>query len=317
VIELGRHFNPAQQNDDAAFREGVNQFKASFEQLLELYNQDKWFRDHCLVAVAGGNNDGTAGLAKDDSFFVQRQAIERFAHIIFASTPNQRAFWLGQSSVANRVTIEETYGFLKPCLHGSDGHSEQTTGAPTQNRYSWLRGDLVFDTMRQAVLEPERRVWIGEVPPQDGGGSASVVGIKTSGLSWLATPSVTINTGFTAIIGSKGSGKTALVEMIAHAAGATGWVSSASFLVRAGEHLDGSSVLITWGDGSELMPVSLSTSNGTWICCCRVCGTCPSTLLNGCVLLLGSQLNCARKWSGWCLMPLTRPIECRRIHSAS
>lgn len=53
LIDLGRHFNPAQQNDEAAFREGVNQFKASFEQLLELYKQDKWFRDHCLIAVAG------------------------------------------------------------------------------------------------------------------------------------------------------------------------------------------------------------------------------------------------------------------------
>lgn len=261
LIELGRHFNPAQQNDDAAFREGVNQFKASFDQLLDLHKQDQWFQENCLIAVAGSNNDGTAGLAQDDSFVVQRQTIEGFAHIIFASTPSQRIFWLGQSPAASRAVIEKKYGFLKPCLHGSDGHSELTVGAPTQNRYCWLRGDLVFDTLRQAILEPERRVWIGETPPQDGGASASVVQLKVSGLNWLATPIVPVNPGFTAVIGSKGSGKTALVEMIAHAAGATGWVSSTSFLMRAGEHLEGSRAQLTWGDGSELIPVSLRASN--------------------------------------------------------
>lgn len=56
LIELDRHFDPAQQNDEGAFREGANQFKASFEQLLELASQDK-----CLIAVAGSNNDGTGG----------------------------------------------------------------------------------------------------------------------------------------------------------------------------------------------------------------------------------------------------------------
>lgn len=261
LIDLGRHFNPAQTDEEAAFREGVNQFKANFDQLLELAAQDKWFRNNCLIAVAGSNNDGTAGLAQDDSFVVLRRAIERFAHIIFASTPSQRAFWLGESPAASREVIESTYGFLKPCLHGSDGHSEQTTASPTQNRYCWLRGDLLFDTLRQAVLEPERRVWIGEAPTQDGGASASVVGLKVDGVAWLATPSVPVNAGFVAVIGSKGSGKTALVEMIAHAAGATGWVSSASFLVRAGEHLEGSSAQLTWGDGSELTEVPLRTSN--------------------------------------------------------
>lgn len=261
LIELGRHYNPAQRNDDAAFREGVNQFKASFEQLLDLHKQDTWFQDNGLIAVAGSNNDGTAGLAQDDSFSVQRRAIERFAHIIFASTPSQREFWLGRSPAASRAVIEEKYGFLKPCLHGSDGHSEHTVGSPAQNRYCWLRGDLVFDTLRQAVLEPERRVWIGEAPPQDGGESASVVRLKARGLTWLRTPTVPLNPGYTAVIGSKGSGKTALVEIIAHAAGATGWVSPTSFLIRAGQYLEGAKAQLTWGDGSELVPVSLRTSN--------------------------------------------------------
>ena len=259
LIELGKHFNPGQMDTQAAFREGVRQFKASFEQLLDLYNQDRWFRENCLVAVAGSNQDGTAGLAKDDSFVLQRRAIESFAHIVFASTPSQRAYWLGlTTSVKN---IEETYGFLKPCLHGSDGHDEKSTVSPADDRFCWLRGDLSFDTLRQAVVEPDRRIVIGAAPPPDGGTSASVVSLEVTGTPWLETPHVPMNSGLVAIVGAKGSGKTALVEMIAHAAGETGWVSNSSFLSRAGDHLSAAAATIEWGDPTTPYPISLRTSN--------------------------------------------------------
>ena len=47
---------------------------------------------------------------------------------------------------------------LKPCLHGSDAHCDDETGAPDLERYCWLKGDLTFETLRQAVIEPGDRV---------------------------------------------------------------------------------------------------------------------------------------------------------------
>ena len=79
----------------------------------------------------------------------------------FASTPSSRDFWLGKKPGFDRAYIETTYRSLKPCLHGSDAHREATVTAPDSDRYCWIKGDLTFEALRQAVIEPEERVWIG------------------------------------------------------------------------------------------------------------------------------------------------------------
>jgi hypothetical protein len=165
LARLGRAFDANQTDEPAAVRAGANQFKTTLSDLRELFRSDVWLRNNCLVAVAGGLGDGTAGLQQDDSFAATRREIEAFAHIIFASTPSSRDFWLGKKPGFDRASIEATYGSLKPCLHGSDAHREDTVAAPDADRYCWIKGDLTFEALRQAVIEPEERVWIGQENP--------------------------------------------------------------------------------------------------------------------------------------------------------
>lgn len=255
LAELGRALDPLQLDDQAAARHGAQQFKVTLDQVKALFRTEKWLRDNCLVAVAGSSNDGTAGLQADDSYALMRREIERFADIIFASTPSQRAFWLGKRPGRDAAFIEKTYRFLKPCLHGSDGHSEKQTAAPSLNRFCWIKGDLTFETLRQAVLEPERRVWIGEAPPLDGGGARSISSVRFDDAPWIAAKAVPLNTGLVAIIGARGSGKSALVEMIAHGAGCSAEsLADSSFLSRAEEHLSDESVELSWADGEVASP---------------------------------------------------------------
>ena len=164
LAALGKeHLGESSVDESHARRTGANQFKVSLQDLRSLFRQDKWLRQNCLVAVAGSSNDGTAGLQADDSYSAMRREIERFAHIIFASTPGQIEFWLGKKEGYDRSYIERTYGALKPCLHGSDAHREEQVGVPSLDRLCWLKGDLSFEAIRQAVIEPQDRVWIG--PP--------------------------------------------------------------------------------------------------------------------------------------------------------
>ena len=157
LAELGRAFDSKQTDDGGAVRTGANQFKVTLGDLRELFRNDLWFRKNCLIAVAGGLGDGTAGLQEDTSFAAMRQEIERFAHIIFASTPSQRDFWLGKKPGANSTYVENTYGSLKPCLHGSDAHRDEKVVEPDLDRYCWIKGDLTFEALRQAVIEPGLR----------------------------------------------------------------------------------------------------------------------------------------------------------------
>jgi hypothetical protein len=93
-----------------------------------------------------------------------RQEIEKFSHIIFASSQAQREFWLGERS----ATIEELrarYNGCKACLHGSDAHNQVSTGRPDNDRFSWIKGTLTFDALRQACIDPAGRAVVGAQPP--------------------------------------------------------------------------------------------------------------------------------------------------------
>jgi len=251
LAALGRAFSGSAIPDEKeAARVGANQFKASVNE-IRLLLKDPWARKNCLVGVSGSNNDGTAGLQKDDSFKAIRIEIERMADVIFSSTPGQRTFWLGQG-VASRHTIESTYGAVKPCLHGSDAHQVSQVGMVTDRRYCWVKGNLTFETLRQAAIEPEERTWIGESPPQYAMAPFSIAEILPSGTAWLKHVSIPLNTGLVAIIGARGSGKTALVDIVA--AGTHSIVRSlpdSSFLAKASHPINlliDASVDLVWAD---------------------------------------------------------------------
>jgi energy-coupling factor transporter ATP-binding protein EcfA2 len=251
LIDLGKAFDSKQTDDVGAFREGVKQFKVDFNQLRTLFKDEAWLRENCLVAVASGM-DGTAGLKNDDGFAAQRGEIERFAHIILSGSPNDREYWLGKKTGMDRAAIEKKYYSLKPCLHGCDAHRLESVGQPDEKRYCWMKGDLAFETLRQAMIEPEERIWVGEESPVIESTTISV--LQTINAPWLKNPEVQFNSGLVSIIGARGSGKTALVDLIAAGAHALGnELTASSFLRRATKPIDligDASVKEIWADGS-------------------------------------------------------------------
>jgi energy-coupling factor transporter ATP-binding protein EcfA2 len=266
LIRLGRAFNPRQSDEDGAFRTGVNQFKTTLPELQNLFLQEKkWLSRNCLVAVAGKSTDGTSGLQEDASFAAQRQELERFADIIFSSSPQQRDFWLGKHPDYPPEKLEATYRSLKPCMHGSDAHRLEVVGAPTGRRCCWLKGDLAFETLRQTVLEPEDRVSIGEEPPPGLSPSETFLSVEISDAPWLASPFVQLNPGLVTIIGARGSGKTALMELLAAGAEAlTSSPSDSSFLQRADDLLGDAAVNLHWSEEGKENTRFLSNSN-SWM----------------------------------------------------
>ena len=246
LTDLGRRSDPAITDLSAALAEGSQQFKVSFDQLRDVYTNSDWARDNVLVAVAGGSTDGTSGI-RDAADRTLRQEIEALAHIIFASTPSQRDYWLGHRS--SPTDIITRYGSLKPCLHGSDAHSLDKVAEPDLQRYSWIKGAPHFDALRQAQIEPAGRAWIGEAAPPHAGFSQVLAEVALIDAPWALIPALPLNPGLVAIIGARGSGKTALADAIAHGCDATDIASERlSFLARARPLLGGSGVRLSWGD---------------------------------------------------------------------
>jgi len=234
LIALGRAFDRRQTTDSGAFRIGVEQFKVTFNDLRKLFGEDAWLRENCLVAVAAAQGDGTSGLQGDDAFAAIREEMQRFAHFIFSGKPTDRDFWLGKKSGMDQKAIEEKYFCLKACLHGCDAHRLQRVLAPDLDRYCWIKGDLTFESLRQAVIEPEERVWIGKQSPVETAESITITSIRTVDTPWLENSAIDLNRGLVCVIGARGSGKTALVDLIAAGARALGpALGESSFLRRA------------------------------------------------------------------------------------
>lgn len=249
LIKLGKRTDSSITDDRAAFAVGASQFKVNFGKLREEYNKSDWAQANVLIAVAGAETDGTSGI-RDANDATLRQEIEKFAHIIFASSVAQRDFWLGRRSGMTEELLRQRYNGCKPCLHGSDAHDQATVANPVGDRFSWVKGALEFDSLRQACIDPAGRAFVGSTPPFRATPARVISAVELTGADWATTPKLALNPGLVAIIGARGSGKTALADAIAAGCDATAnRLSSASFIVRAREHLTGTGVKLTWETG--------------------------------------------------------------------
>ncbi len=265
LIRLGKKADPNIIDDRTALSYGANQFKVNFKQLREVYSESGWAKKNILIAVAGSANDGTSGVreAADQTF---RREIESFAHVIFASSLAQREFWLGQRSLSQSQICAQ-YGGLKPCFHGSDAHKLEDIASPFGDRFSWIKGGLEFDALRQACIDPGGRAYVGAEPPASATPSQVISEVEVLDAPWLETPTIPLNPGLVAIIGARGSGKTALADIIAagcdsiseEAWNAEEWANP-SFLLRARPFLNQAKVKVNWSAG-ELSTRALNGSD--------------------------------------------------------
>jgi len=270
LIRLGKNADPTITDDRAALSYGANQFKVNFQRLRELFSGSGWAKKNILIAVAGGATDGTSGVREAADQTIRRE-IEGFAHVIFAGSPTQREFWLGQRDLGPDE-IRLRYGGLKPCLHGSDAHKLDDVASPFGERFSWIKGGLEFDSLRQACIDPGGRAHVGSEPPVSATPSQVISEIQILNAPWMKTPIVPLNPGLVAIIGARGSGKTALADMIAagcdsitnEAWSADEWANP-SFLVRARSLVGQGKAKVSWASGEpSVRALDGSDANGAF-----------------------------------------------------
>ena len=255
LIRLARRVDASVTDERALLTIGATQFKVDFDQLRKVYEASNWAQANVLIAVAGAEGDGTSGVRQAADATI-RQEIEKFAHIIFASSIAQREFWTGQRG----VTVEELtqrYNGCKPCLHGSDAHDNATVGQPVQDRFTWIKGAVTFDALRQAYIDPVGRAFVAPAPPKTAMPSQVIANVEIENAPWVSTPTIPLNAGLVAIIGARGSGKTALADMIAagcDSVAAATWSDeggvSPSFLSRAKPLIGNGRVNLTRSTGT-------------------------------------------------------------------
>jgi hypothetical protein len=168
-----------------------------------------------------------------------RKGLLQKSDMVFSSNSKDRNWCLGRNPyMEGEKTFLEEFKTLKPCIHGSDAHVLSEVGSPCGSRgvqghkcqegsddcnmlFCWVKANPTFEGLRQLLYEPSDRVAIQQKDPTPIKSNYSIESVEfndskiNEGLSIKNTKQF-LNYGLVAVTGSKGSGKTAFVDLIAN-----------------------------------------------------------------------------------------------------
>lgn len=256
---------------DSAFL--LNSVQVDFNDILKRLRADGSFRDRFLVWLPYDEYGGIDGIDPKTDQLLKLNLI-RDADMLGSSNKNQADFFLWKHSTYTEQQFREWFGVRKPCVKGSDSHNvndelgrlKDHKSQPT-DKYCWIKADPTFAGLRQILHEPEDRVFIGACPPKleevRNNATRFIDRLQITRSAdadtqdkWFAVD-VPLNVDMVAIIGNKGSGKSALADILALAGNTHCDPDHFSFLVknrfceRSGKLAKQFEVRAVWADGTE------------------------------------------------------------------
>lgn len=254
---------------------GLMNAVVSHEEVTAVFErQASRFKDRFLILVPA--DEDLSECSWDGQAHLTRKLLIQKSHMLFSANAGTRAFGLGRKHQTVQEFISE-FRSLKPCVHSSDAHSYDLLFEPAESRYTWIKADPTFRGLRQLINEPEDRVFIGPLPPSIERArlrptriveTINISKVPGSSLSekWFDC-SIILNQELVAIIGNKGSGKSALADILG-LLGNTPRHSSFSFL-REDRFRDPKNnkakhfkATLTWADKTREGPVTLERNPG-------------------------------------------------------
>nr|AGS53326.1 hypothetical protein [uncultured bacterium contig00013] len=212
ITRLGSILDRTISDEFKKYEVGLNNFRPEFKEFIKWYEGDIWLKENALIAISGKSKDGISSLTFDGGFKALRKEITSKVQIMFTSNEKDRINYLGENEEQERTIISE-YNSLKPCLIGSDAHSIKDLFESEKKRYCWIKAEPTFEGFKQILYEPKERVFIGEFPPNVNR-NVFLSRIRVPDTDWFPTINIPINKGLVSIIGPRGSGKTALLDII-------------------------------------------------------------------------------------------------------
>lgn len=205
---------------------------------------------------------------------------------LFQSSPifetrdfDKRCAFVGEKTDKNSKYFNNFQGALKNiprlAVSGSDAHcfvgeagndDKRGYGDFPSNKKTWIKAEPTFKGLQQAILEPAKRSYVGEKPPKINEIELNKtfyidsVEIKKTGTKsvgqWLDGCNIPLNPDLTAIIGNKGSGKSALADVIAMLGNSKqskhfSFLKKDRFFGKSGEPANQFTGILTWHDGGK------------------------------------------------------------------
>jgi len=175
-------------------------------------------RTENAITLVPSNNDGIRAEKTNQRKREVADQIDKAADLIFGNASNSKWF-LSKSRYENGAGKSHP----KPVVTGSDAHNYgdlvdwlgQSASPPNQKFVTWIKADLTYEGLLQTLVEPEGRVKIGDAAPDFKEPYRRIDRIEFEHGDFPSQ--VVFNPNLTSIIGSRSSGKSALLAYVAHA----------------------------------------------------------------------------------------------------
>jgi energy-coupling factor transporter ATP-binding protein EcfA2/type II secretory pathway pseudopilin PulG len=210
--------------------------KVAFSDTLKKLNKDKKFINKFLIWIPYDEYGGIGDIDPCSDKWIKAEFIKK-SHILGSSNQKQIDFFLWKSSLKKDGTpkftqtqFESWFGSKKPCVKGSDSHSDTDAIGKLKDKDSkpiekscWIKADSTFEGLKQITYEPANRVFIGENKPKQ-----PINTINSISLNFEENAKVGDNTFcfagknrdyqlspyFNCFVGGRGSGKSTLLNFL-------------------------------------------------------------------------------------------------------
>lgn len=203
------------KNFNSPLVEGFNNLNVSLQDVNALLKKPYFDKKH----LSGVGKTEWWDIRWNDKSIAEKKNIIHSAHLVFTAAEDPKSF----NKSRDALTQSGVNNHLFDC---SDAHAyaDSTYKDRLGNCFTWINADPTFRGLVHALVEYDDRVFVGKTPPLLDKVSANQTkyirglrifksrGAKTKS-NWFKT-NISFNPGLAAIIGNKGSGKSALADVI-------------------------------------------------------------------------------------------------------
>ncbi|NLL64021.1 MAG: PHP domain-containing protein [Ruminococcaceae bacterium] len=217
IIAKGKE-QDASLTDEKAFKKGMFEVQVDFKQAAQLIRK----YGGIVTVHAGGKTSGI-----DEEIKHQGNGVRNVKNLADSLGPLKTELLSSHVDICEVKSLDSKNidfywnTFKRVSIIASDAHKLDEIGS----EYVWIKADPNFKGLKQAVIEPDR-IFVGEIPPSlnrihnNKTKTIESVNIDWSDSytgnrgEWFKDIKIPLNPEMTVIIGNKGSGKTAIAEII-------------------------------------------------------------------------------------------------------
>jgi len=250
--ELGRKIKATVPETELAkysndLQEGFNNINFDEDKIIEVLEKSHYFKGKYLTAV--GKTEW-ADIKWNDRSIADKKNVINKVDLVFISSSDPESF--NKSNA--QLTKSNVNDLLLDC---SDAH--RFSNSQDKDRigkcFTWIKADPTFEGLKQILYERDVRVYIGEEPPSKIEPSKVIKSISVENPNgWFEEEEFELNPDLVSVIGGKGTGKTALLDLIALAANKN-WEeiesNDNSFLKKAIGKFPKLKIMLKWMDNNE------------------------------------------------------------------